>query len=144
MFGARAVHKSVLEDFPRADISVSVVWIQMPGFNDNEKTAAEIARTLSDRRVRHFYDPMATHLAGKAFAKGLLKGGGGPAWDIYFFYKKGLEWDDGPPPPTEWVHQLGGGRRADPAHFRSGTDLVEELHEAMHRVTGEDCALPEP
>ena len=116
----------------------------MPGFNDSKKTAAKIAPTLRDPRVRHFYDPMASHLAGKAFAKGLLKDGAGPAWDIYFFYKKGLEWGDAPPPLTEWMHQLSGGRRADAARFRSGPALLDELHEAMHRVTGEDCALPAP
>lgn len=138
MFGARAVLKSVLNDFPNADIGVSVVWIQMPGFRDNETTAGEIALTLSDPRVRHFYDPRQTHLAGKAFAKGRIRGNG-PAWDIYFFYGKGEVWRDDPPAPAEWMHQLGGGRRADPDHFHSGDDLINALHEAMHAVTGEEC-----
>lgn len=136
--------KSILQDFPETDISVSIVWIQMPGFNDNETTAGLIAQTMSDPRVRHFYDPLATHHAGKAFAKGLLTKGAGPAWDIYFFYKKGVEWRDGPPSPTEWMHQLGGGRRADPAHFHSGDDLVSALHETMHKVTGDNCAPSKP
>ena len=113
----------------------------MPGFNDNEQTAKRIAGTMIDPRVRHFYDPFPDHRAGKAFAKGLLKGG--PAWDIYFFYQKGAEWKDNPPGPTEWMHQLGGGGRADATHFHSGQDLVDKLHEAMHTVTGEDCA-PSP
>lgn len=139
MHGARAVQKSVLKDFPDADISVSIVWIQMPGFNDNEKTARKIAGTIEDKRVKHFYDSFPTHLAGKAFAKGLIKQG--PAWDIYFFYRKGQEWTDGPPQPAEWMHQLGGGGRADESKFHAGTDLVEQLHETMHKVTAAECKL---
>ena len=66
MAGARAVQRSVLNDFPEVDISVSIIWIAMPGFNDNESTASKSAAILSGPRVRHFYDPRATHLAGKA------------------------------------------------------------------------------
>ena len=97
----------------------------MPGFNDNETTAEKIADSFHDPRVRHFYDPFPAHRAGKAFAKELLSQG--PAWDIYLFYEKGLMWGSLPPKPTEWMHQLGGGRRADPAHFHSGSDLIEQL-----------------
>ncbi len=136
MHGARAVQKSVLKDFPDADISVSIVWIQMPGFNDNEKTARKIAGTIEDKRVKHFYDPFPAHLAGKTFGKGLTKRG--PAWDIYFFYDKGQEWTDGPPKPAEWMHQLGGAG-ADASKFHSGTDLVDQLHETMHKVTAAKC-----
>lgn len=131
--------QSVLQKFPTANISVSIVWIQMPGFNDNETTARKIAGTLDDPRVAHFYDPLASHRAGKAFAEGLIHGGG-VAWDIYFFYEKGATWGDKPPTPAEWMHQLGGGRRADPDRFHPGKELVDELHKAMHKVTGEECA----
>ena len=135
------MHKSILKDFPKADISLSLVWIQMPGFNDNERTARRIAGTFDDPRVRHFYDPVATHRAGKAFAEGILAEGRGPAWDIYFFYDKGAAWKDGPPKPAEWMHQLGGGGRADPEHFHAGSDLIEQLHKAMHSVADGDCGL---
>lgn len=131
------MQKSVLKDFPDADISVSIVWIQMPGFNDNERTSRKIAGSFSDPRVRHFYDPFPAHLVGKAFAKGRISRG--PAWDIYFLYKKGEEWKDAPPAPAEWMHQLGGGRRADATKFHAGRDLIDQLHEAMHQVTGANC-----
>jgi hypothetical protein len=142
--GARAVRKSVLQDFPEEDISISLVWIQMPGFNDDERTARAMAQTLRDPRVRHFYDPFDTHRAGKAFAKEVLREGMGPAWDIYLFYERGMTWVDRPPAPVEWVHQLGGGRRADPERFRTGEDLINELHDAMQRLRGEGRTLPEP
>ena len=130
------MQKSVLEDFPDADISVSIVWIQMPGFNDNEMTARRIAGTIDDSRVKHFYDPFPAHLVGKTFAQGRISRG--PAWDIYFFYKQGVEWTDAPPSPAKWMHQLGGAG-ADQSKFRSGADLVEQLHEEMHNVTGAKC-----
>ena len=109
----------------------------MPGFNDNERTARKIAGSFSDARVEHFFDPFPAHLVGKAFASGRITQG--PAWDIYFFYKKGQSWSDGPPEPVEWMHQLGGGGRADATKFRTGQGLVDQLHEAMHTVTGANC-----
>lgn len=126
-----------MKDFPDADISVSIVWIQMPGFDDNEQTSRRIAGSFDDPRVKHFYDPFPAHLVGKAFAKDRISRG--PAWDIYFFYKKGIEWKDTTPEPAEWMHQLSGGGRADATKFRTGGDLVEKLHEAMHEVTGAEC-----
>ena len=131
------MQQSVLKKFPDVDISVSIVWIQMPGFNDNEQTSRQIAGSFSDSRVKHFYDPFPAHLVGKAFAKGRISRG--PAWDIYFFYKKGQEWTDGPPEPAGWMHQLGGGERADGAMLRTGAALVEQLHKTMHQVTGAEC-----
>ncbi len=131
------MQKSVLKDFPDADISVSIVWIQMPGFNDNEQTSRKIVGSFVDPRVKHFYDPFPAHLVGKAFAQGRISRG--PAWDIYFFYNKGVEWESNPPEPTAWMHQLGGGGRADPDRFHSGDDLIAHLHAGMHLVTGEGC-----
>lgn len=135
--------KSILQDFPNTDISVSIVWIDMlPA--DNAAAAKRAAKTLDDPRVRHFHDPRRTHRAGKAFAKGLLHDGGGPAWDVYLFYSKGDQWKDRPPRPVEWLHQLSGGKRADATHFRTGKDLVDKLHEAMHKVTGDSCRQSSP
>ncbi len=131
------MQKSVLNDFPEVDISVSIVWIQMPGFNDNEQTSRSIAGSIDDPRVKHFDDPFPGHVVGKAFGQGRISRG--PAWDIYFFYKKGQEWTDGPPEPAEWMHQLGGGGRADATKFHSGQDLIDQLHEAMHQVTEAKC-----
>ena len=76
----------MLKEFPDVDISVSIVWIQMPGFNDNERTSRKIAGSFSDPRVKHFYDAFPAHLAGKAFAEDRIAQR--PAWDIYFFFKK--------------------------------------------------------
>lgn len=109
----------------------------MPGFSDNEKTAKRIAETIIDPRVQHFYDPFPSHRAGKAFAK-IGNVNSGPAWDIYFFYDEDAIWNDSPPTPVEWWHQLGGGDRASAKHFAAGI-LAEKLHESMHKVTKGEC-----
>lgn len=129
------MRKAVLKDFPDADISVSVVWIDMLPM-DRRAAAEKMAGEFKDPRVRQFHDTRK-HLAGEAFRGKQVKRG--PAWDIYFFYDKQAEWKDAPPEPVEWWHQLGGGDRADPERFAAGV-LEERLHESMHRVTGAKCA----
>ncbi|MCH7591349.1 MAG: hypothetical protein IH989_01025 [Planctomycetes bacterium] len=131
-----------MRNFPSVNIAVAVVWIQMPGFNDNQTTAGEAASTFNDPRVRHFYDSFPKHAAGKAFAEGHVTPNRGPAWDIYFFYNEGPEWVDGPPEPTAWMHQLSGGERADPDRFHTGDDLIAHLHAATHLITGKGCNRP--
>ncbi len=106
---------------------------------DNAEAASKTAQMVQDPRVRQFHDPRGKKLAGKAFAKDLIEKNRGPAWDIYMFHKKGDEWKTKPPLPVEYMHQLSGGERADPKYFITGEDLVNQLHETMHRVTGEEC-----
>lgn len=139
MDGARAVLQSVLNDFPNTDISVSIVWIQMPGFVDNTQSAERMATTFDDPRVKHFYDPLTTHRAGNMFARNIIAHEQGPAWDIYFFYDKKDKWNEYPPEPAEYMHQLSGGQRAMAERFRTQGGLTQELHAAMHRLTGELC-----
>ena len=135
---------AILRKFPKADISVSLVWIQMPGFNDNRRSATKIARLLDDPRVAQFYDPVGTHLAGNAFAKGIVQGGRGPAWDIYFFYKPGAVWEDGPPKPDAYMHQLGGIGAADPKFLRTGKDLINGLEDTLREFLGATVAQSTP
>jgi len=129
------VHDAILRDFPDADISVSVIWIDMLP-TDSRLAAEKMAESIRDPRVRHFHDPR-THSAGRAFAPGLIRRG--PAWDIYLFYDKNAEWAEAPPNPVEWWHQLGGNDRADPTRYAAGI-LAERLHESVHSVTGAKCA----
>ena len=116
----------------------------MPGFNDNRRSATKIARLLVDSRVAQFYDPVTTHLAGNAFGKGIVKGGRGPAWDIYFFYKPGVVWGDGPPKPDAFMHQLGGGGRAEAKFFRTGKDLVNALEDTLREFLEASTAAEKP
>jgi hypothetical protein len=131
------VQESILKKFPDADISVSMVWIEMLP-TDNRGASENMAASIRDPRVVHYFDPRGARLAGDAFANGIIREGTGPAWDVYFFYDKDAEWQDGPPKPVEWWHQLSGGQRADPARFAGGI-VGEKLHDAIHKLTETAC-----
>ena len=98
---------------------------------DGVETAERAARRFDDTWVEQFYD--ARHHAGKAIAAEL----GGPgeiAWDIYLFYPAGSLWQDAPPLPEAWMHQLSASW-AQAAHRRCGAELTEHLHSTMDRLT---------
>jgi hypothetical protein len=130
----------MLEQFPDADISVSLVWIDMLS-SDNVDAARPMAASLADRRVTHFHDPRPERHAGRAFGKDIMRFGSMAAWDVYLFYAPGLIWEADLPPPTEWFHQLGGRLRADPKRFAGGR-LGEALGEATRRLTSASSAGP--
>jgi hypothetical protein len=95
---------------------------------DTKAHAERSARLIDDPLVRHFHDP--TKRSGEAIAAS-LGWKDQVAWDIYLFYEAGSRWIDGPPAPADFMHQL----PWDPVHFRTGDDLVRELHQAMKRLT---------
>lgn len=129
MVGARAVLKSVIDLFPNADISVSIVWINILA-DDNEERAKESAGIfIPDPRIRHFYDP--DKRSGIEIAQSLGGKKGAVAWDIYLFYKSGYEWLKNPPRPTNWVHQLKEDSWADPNFYYKGDDLADKLSDIM-------------
>lgn len=117
---------SILEEFPDADISVSVVWVDMLP-DDTTAGAKASAAIIADPRVRHFHDPRQR--LGAAIADG-LGWEGQMAWDIYLFYDKDSEWTEGPPAPLDFMHQLSW----DASHFRTGDALVEGLREALAKT----------
>jgi len=97
---------------------------------DNEQAARVSSGLLDDPRVIHFYDPEKRF--GKAIAEG-LHGEGKTAWDIYLFYKPGVQWVETPPQPVSWMHQLYPSSWADPNYYRTGQDLVEELRKSVEQ-----------
>ena len=127
MEGTRAVREAIVKGYPDADISVSIVWINMLP-SDNRIMAHVQAHTMQDLRVRHFHDPKKR--VGRAVARS-LGGRDKVAWDIYLFFAPGGRWDGGPPPPAWWAHQLSGSSWADPAHYHHGDDLIGQLRQAM-------------
>jgi len=129
--GARAVQESIIHKFPNADIGISIVWINKLS-GDSEQTAQKAAAWFTDHRVAHFYDP--NKISGNAIAN-RLGWTGNVAWDIYLFYKSGVEWAQAPPRPIYWMHQLKDSW-ADKTHFRTGSGLVNELLNAMTEIFG--------
>ncbi len=123
--GAVGVNEAVVKAYPDADISMSIVWIDVLP-SDCEATARHAAVIFDDPRVVQFYDP--NQRAGAAFAEDLIRQP--PAWDIYLFYAPGDSWEQRPPQPRDWAHQLRSAI-ADPSRLRTGAELASALHAAM-------------
>jgi hypothetical protein len=127
------VQRSVLGEYPDADIGVSIVWIDILE-HDSEIAARRATEGFRpDARVRHFYDPEGR--VGRAIAQSLGAETANVAWDVYLFYERGSEWIEKPPAPAAWMHQLTSSSWADAAYYHSGDDLIEELAKTMKRLT---------
>lgn len=107
----------ILAKVPDALLSVHTVW--MPVLQGDDEAAARKSRALlSDPRVKHYWTPVRD--LGMAYGKVVrLPGSRELAWDIYFAYRPGVTWEDAPPEPDGWVHQLG----RDDAHLGDGSGL---------------------
>lgn len=113
----------MLDAHPGAAVSAFVVWVPMLA-PDSVEAAQAVAYLVRDERASHFYD------GGRRIARAIAATVGGVrniAWDCYLFYAPGARWEDVPPPPERWMHQLGPGTWADPARFRWADALTLEL-----------------
>ena len=122
----------MLKEFPKADISVSIVWVNVLKGDGMEAAQRAAGAMTADPRVRHFYDPV--NRSGQAVSRSV-----GwkwvTAWDIYLFYEKGREWRAEPPSPTHWMHQLS--YLFWETHLRTGEALVGELRTTMNKLGAE-------
>jgi hypothetical protein len=111
------------------DMAVSIVWtLMLPGDSANAAQAA--TALVTDARACHYFDP--ERRAGRAIAS-RLGGEGKIAWDIYLFFAPDAAWEDEPPLPLDWAHQLGDAAWVDPARCRRGEELVAALESMLHR-----------
>ena len=127
--GARAVHENVFEKFPAADVSASIIWIPILK-EDTIDAAIPSVKFLSDRRIQHFYDNKK--MTGKAIADS-VGWTGRVAWDIYLFYEPFAEWNEQPPKPICWMHQVSD-RWATKNNYRTGEELNNELLNSMEKL----------
>ena len=105
------------------EVVVSIVWIPMlPG--DSEDAARAATELIPDARARHYFDP--DRQAGRALAS-RMGGEGQIAWDIYLLFPPDVPWEDEPPLPIDWAHQLGDTAWADAARCHRGDSLVVAL-----------------
>jgi hypothetical protein len=99
------VHDSVLKQVESDDLSVIAVWMPVLR-SDNAEAGKQAEHLLPDPRVVHYWD--GDNSLGKLYGRQLtLPRGRQLAWDIYFVYAPGVRWEDEPPVPTAWMHQLG-------------------------------------
>ncbi|MGI8927611.1 MAG: hypothetical protein ACR2HN_13355 [Tepidiformaceae bacterium] len=100
------------------------VWTPMLDADDEAA-----ARSLPGGAAGNFYDP--ARLAGRAVAALLGAPEGTLAWDIYLFYRAGVQWAEPWPTPVTWVHQLGPLSWARPERFAWGKELPAAFRRAL-------------
>ena len=102
--GASVIQTSVLETIGDPALRAYVAWVPILA----EDTAAPDASTLAlipDERAAYFWD--AGRALPELFAGILGLPEDWPAWDVYLAYSAGARWEDEPPAPAFWHHQLG-------------------------------------
>ncbi len=104
------MRENVLDKVKSDDLAVLSVWMPVLK-SDNAEAAKNAEPLLPDPRVIHYWD--ADNSLGKLYGRQLtLPRGRQLAWDIYFVYAPGVRWEDEPPAPTAWMHQLGQDERS--------------------------------
>jgi hypothetical protein len=123
------VHENVFKKYPNADISGSIVWIPILD-KDTFDAAIPSVKALSDDRAHNFYD--SKKAVGKTIADS-VGWQGHIAWDIYLFYAPTVKWDEAPPKPEFWMHQLKNDW-ATKNKYRTGDELKNELSVSMEKL----------
>jgi hypothetical protein len=96
--------KSVTDD----RVMAYIVWLPIFG-GDFKGEARKLSNSFRDKRVSYFLD--STSETGKQWER-VLKTERFIAWDVYLLYGAGATWEEEPPQPAYWMHQLGGVTKA--------------------------------
>jgi len=90
--------------------------------DDDEDASRRATVLVPDVRAHHYW--VATDTIAREFQKALPLVDEA-AWDVYLLYASGVEWgDEGPPPPTYYMHQLVG--RLPAGRLLNGETLAAE------------------
>lgn len=115
--------KSVTDDRVRA----YAVWLPIFG-GDFKGEARKLSNSFRDKRVSYFLDPDSS--TGTQWER-VLKTERFIAWDVYLLYGADANWENEPPQPAYWMHQLGGVTKApryDEPTFRAKLKgMVDEM-----------------
>ncbi len=96
--------QTVLDRKREVPLDVLIVWI--PAIAGDDYAAANRAmRLVPDERARHYWD--GSQELGDAFSP-VLGIRSRMAWDVYLLFGADADWNDTPPAPAEWLHQLPG------------------------------------
>ncbi len=107
------------------DLAVHVIWT--PVLGSDKRSSVDRAHKLfaKESRAVQYWD--GNQDLGKAYGKILeLPSGRQLAWDIYFVYAAGVEWNDVPPMTDDLQHQLGRDERS-----LDGDKLRESINSIM-------------
>ena len=102
--GASAIQATVLDAIDDPSLRAYIAWVPILP-DDNEAAARESCELVTDARAAHFWDGQRALPDTFACVLGLPEGW--PAWDVYLAYPPDVLWDETPPAPAFWHHQLG-------------------------------------
>lgn len=119
------MQSEVIEKIDNTALKIFVIWLPViPG--DGREKALNSRAVVSDPRALHFWD--GTRSLGKEYKDILkLQPEIEAAWDVYLAFGRLAEWNEKPPRPNEWMHQLSlmnNEKKLDGDKFRS---IVEKL-----------------
>jgi len=120
--------QQVLEELPPSTkVSASLVWVRVLS-EDHEQAAQAAAEGLQSPLLHHFYDPEQR----AARQMGAILGGAGHfAWDVYLVFAAGTLWEDEPPLPAGWAHQLDHSTWAPAERRHKGEALINALRSLL-------------
>lgn len=99
------MQEKVLDAIDSEDLAVHVVWMPVLQ-SDNFEAAKKAPALVPDGRALHYWD--GDQDLGRLYGRIVeLPRGRELAWDIYFVFEPGVIWEELPPYPSEWAHQLG-------------------------------------
>lgn len=114
--------QQVLQEIPDPRLRAYIVWLPMfPG--DSRSWAQTRSDEFKDDRLSYFWD--GDKVTGEEWAK--IFDLNIPAWDVYFLYGPGIEWNGAVPAPFFWMHQLGDIAQAPVLHKEEFKRKVAEL-----------------
>ena len=103
------VQEKILEAVKHEELRVYVVWTSVLQEDDRQAAVKAIGK-VPDERAIHFWD--ADKSLGFSLGKTVvLPRGRELAWDVYFAFERTAKWDEVPPKPADWMHQLGTDQR---------------------------------
>lgn len=133
------MHSDWLARDSTPDVAVYVVW--SPQLGAEERHVPDATRLIPDSRVRHYWDPKMR--VGGAYQDELDVSE--PAWDVWMLFARNATWNEAPPSPSWWEHQLAGlpdSLHLDVERFaRKARELVESDGEHVDRLSPHEVAL---
>lgn len=103
--GARVVQKDVIDQLIGKPVRTFVVWTPVL-FSDTRDDALAATKEFRGTFVEQFWDP--ARKLGRAYAKVVdLPAKRSLAWDVHFVHRASDSWQEVPPRPFDWMHQLG-------------------------------------
>lgn len=99
------MREQILENLNTDNVKVYVVWTPVLR-EDDRMTADEATQLVQHDRAQHYWDDDKS--LGLSFGKIVtLPRERTLAWDVYLLFDQEVEWNDQPPAPADWMHQLG-------------------------------------